>query len=79
MTEEQKTFSLHTGAIADSIKSQVKKQGLAFKDESIASRFQKIADSIIMLRVHGYLPHSQTRKMEQKLCKEIGKSLTLDN
>jgi hypothetical protein len=77
MIEEKRTFQLHTGAIADSIAKQVKRQGLTFKDPTLAARFQKIADSIIMLRFHGYLPDSQSRKMEQKLCKEVGKSLTL--
>lgn len=74
--EDQKMFRLHMGALAPSIADQLKQQKLIADNESI-SRFQKISDSITMLKFHGYLSDSQAQKASQKLANQIGKSIKI--
>lgn len=76
MNTENKTFQLHMGALAPSIADQLKQQGFTV-DKDLIKRFQKIHDSIIMLRVHGFLNDSNSRKASQKLTNEIGKSIKI--
>lgn len=60
------------GATAESIYQQLDAQGflLGGKDDVIL-RWQKIADAITMLAVHGYLPGRNKHKARAKLMKDI--------
>lgn len=64
------TLSLHFGALCKSICEQLNEQGFELS-ELDGKRFQDIADSIIMLKLHGILPDSTVLKSEQKLMKMI--------
>jgi hypothetical protein len=74
MTQE-KVFRLCVGAICDPIAKQIKSQGLVINDKEALPRFQKIHDSIVMLKVHGFIPESIATKASQKLSNQIGKKL----
>jgi len=65
--------SLHFGALCEPLIKQLDTQGYSLS-EIEALRFQDIADSIIMLKLHGILPDSVVRTSEQKLMKMIANS-----
>lgn len=60
------------GCLSDPLEEQLKKQG--YTDKKI-EKHKLINDAIIRLFLHGYLTDSQTRKMRDKLFKEIKKNI----
>lgn len=58
------------GALVDPIQIQLTAQGyeLSAKDNG---RLQHIADSIVMLAVHGYIPDTVVARARKKLMREI--------
>jgi hypothetical protein len=73
-----KEFKLRLGAACSSIYTQLAEQGFDF-DNRLVSHFDELSKSIIQLRIHGYIPDSQIKRMQQKLVKEIEKHLLLTN
>lgn len=67
---------LHFGALCDPLNKQLNKQGYSLSEKE-SERFQKIADAIIMLKIHGIIPDSVVRNAEKKLMKKIAESESL--
>lgn len=66
--------SLHFGALCDPIETQLNKQGFVLnKDDS--ERFQKIADAITRLHLHGIIPDSIVYNCHKKLMKQISERI----
>jgi hypothetical protein len=67
-------MNLHFGALCDPIKKQLVAQGFEITEKD-SERWQKIANAIIMLKLHGIIPSSVVRNAEQKLMNLIIKEL----
>lgn len=67
--------AIRFGALADPIKTQLREQRLTTGDDAITSRFQKIADSIVMLSVHSYIGEREADRLRRKLMKQITKQV----
>jgi hypothetical protein len=67
---ETKQFGLHFGALADSVREQLKSQGFKF-DKNEVSHFEKDVDALNRLRIRGYLNDSSTDKATKKLYNKI--------
>ena len=65
---------LYFGALCDSIKSQLSKQGFVLNEKD-NERFQKIADAITTLHLHGIIPDSITYNCHKKLMKQISERI----
>lgn len=61
---------LTLGTYQDSIKIQLKEQGVCLS-ESDNERFQKLANSISMLQLHGFMPDKLCRVIRKRLIKQI--------
>ena len=72
MTE--KTFSLNFGGLSTPIYKQIKEQGIKVTKAEL-EKYQKISDSILMLKIHGFLSDAIARKAQQKLFNQIVKML----
>lgn len=72
----QKVLTLNFGALAGTIKEQLKEQGL--KINKYAINFEKIRDSINMLYLHGYISESEKEKKFQKLFNAIKKQIKIE-
>jgi hypothetical protein len=70
------TISLHFGALCKPISEQLIAQGFNLSEKE-ALRFQNIALSITMLKLHGIIPDSVVRTSEQKLMKMICRAESL--
>jgi len=65
---------LHFGALCQPIGKQLIEQGYSLSEEK-SERFQKIANAIIMLKIHGIIPSSVVLNAEKKLMKQIVETL----
>ena len=64
--------SLHFGALCKPIEEQLNEQGFTLEiDDDV--KFQKIADAITLIHLHGILPDGMTSIVHKKLFKEISK------
>lgn len=63
-------FGVHFGALAPPMKEQI---GHLISEQD-CGKFQKIADAIVMLHIHGYLSDSQVDKARQRCMKAITKA-----
>lgn len=72
----QKVLTLNFGALAGTIKEQLKEQGLKINKYDI--NFEKIRDSINMLYLHGYISESEKEKKFQKLFNAIKKQIKIE-
>lgn len=64
------TINIHFGALCDPIEKQLNEQGYIISKKEVL-RFQRIADAIIMLKIHSIIPDSVVSNAEQKLMKKI--------
>jgi hypothetical protein len=64
------TLSLHFGALCDPIHKQLIAQGYNVSEKD-GERLQKLADAIIMLKLHGIITSSVVLNAEKKLMKQI--------
>lgn len=59
------------GAMCDQLSAQLKRQGVELADEPGDPRgiehFQRLADSLTFLRLHGYITDSERRRIEKKI------------
>lgn len=67
---DNKTIGIHFGALCDSIKEQLDKQGFKY-DPKRVKYFQRHADAITTLRFGDLLTDSMLNKINQKLYKKI--------
>jgi hypothetical protein len=65
-------IKLAFGAMSDPIEKQLNEQGLTLG--MAAPKFERAADCIVYLRIHGYLTDSASDKARKKLMKEIIKA-----
>lgn len=68
MSEQQ--LGIRFGGISDPIAKQLRQQKFKF-DNNEVQRFQKIADSILMLRIHSISSESDTARYRKKLLNKI--------
>lgn len=66
---------LHFGALCTPIKTQLDQQGLKYAVPRDASKWQKIADAITMLAIHGLLSDGAVHACRQKLINKISKTV----
>lgn len=68
------TLTIEFGALCEPIKNQVEKQGYTISEKD-SEMLQEIADSIIKLKLHGIIPDSIVRQAQEKLMKNIVRSI----
>ncbi len=66
-------LQLSTGALVPSIKTQLEDQGLQVKP-SEAMHFQRIADNITFLSVHGILTPAASAAARRRMVKKLARS-----
>jgi len=71
---KKENVKLLLGTFQDSIQNQLKEQGWYLSDEH-NERFQKIANSIKMLQLHGFMSDSLCRVTRRRLIKQILKQI----
>lgn len=71
---QKTTFGLRFGALAPKIKIQLKEQGYSIGTTD-AARLQKLADSVVMLKIHGFLSDSASDVVRKKILKAIVKAV----
>lgn len=64
-------ITIEFGAISDPIEKQLQEKG--FTLGMSAPKFERAADSITFLRIHGFLTDSASHSARKKLMKEIAK------
>jgi len=62
--------SLHFGAMSEPIQQQLIDQGFR-PPISDVKRWQKLADSIVMLTVHSYIGERETQRLRKKLLRQV--------
>lgn len=67
-------LTLHFGAVAPPIKSQLKKQGYKFNEETV-KHFQKDADAFSRLYIRKFISLEQANKMRDRLHTNIIKHI----
>lgn len=65
-------LSIAFGALSDPLEQQLQKQGLTLGMS--APKFERAADSIVFLRIHGYLTDSAADSARKKLIKDIART-----
>ena len=65
---ENEKVGIYFGALCDPLKKQLSRWG--FKKQDV-ERYQKIADGVTLLQLHGVLPDAQVRKCRQRLIVKI--------
>ena len=65
-----KTIGLHFGALAPSIRRQLREQGITITT-ALASHWQDCARCLTMVRLHHLVPENAARTGEQRLLKAI--------
>lgn len=68
-------FGIEYGWGADPIKDQMERFGIRELPEKQVSKWQKIADSLLMISLHSILPPSTIAKGRDKLRRDIEKYL----
>jgi hypothetical protein len=68
-------LELQFGAMCTPIKVQLEQQGVKLAVPRDAKKFQKLADSITMLAIHGILSDSAVRSCRQRLLNRIAKQV----
>jgi hypothetical protein len=76
--EMSKEIGIHFGALSDSIKDQLTKQGFEF-DEKDVERFDAQADAIVTLRLGGIMIDSAASKCQANLHAKIVKHVCKKN
>jgi hypothetical protein len=74
----KQTFGLRFGAMVNSIKQQLKEQGLTMNEQDL-KHFQLDADAIARVRIRLSLSDGETKRLQQRLIKNIAKKVTDDN
>lgn len=69
MTEE---LTLAFGALSDPLEKQLQERGLTLGMS--APKFERAADSIVFLLVHGFITPSSADSARKRIIKEIAKS-----
>lgn len=67
-------FRIEFGAMSQPVSLQLKKQGHHISRYS-ASRFQKMADAICLLKVHGLIDEKASLRAREKLMGKIGNAI----
>jgi len=67
-----KQFHIEFGALSPKIADQLKEQGLTALDARI-EQFQKAADSINYLKIHGLLTYGETQKARKRFISQLAK------
>lgn len=71
-------FGISYGLISDKLNKQLKDQNVNFDEEKI-ERFQKMIDTMHLLRFNNFIPDSQFDKMIKKLHTKITKHIAEHN
>lgn len=66
-------FEIHFGALAGTVKEQLKEQGLKFENESRVQIYERSLDGIRMLFIHGMMTDSEYRKITKRFFNKISK------
>lgn len=66
-------LKLSFGAMSPPIEQQLQEQGLTLSMS--APKYERAADAIVFLRIHGYLTESTVNSARKKLIKEIAKEV----
>lgn len=66
-------FHIVYGWMADSLEDQLKGWGLQMEGAILEQlpKWQKLADSVNMLKLHGYMRDSEARRIRNKLARDI--------
>ena len=70
-------FHIVYGFMADSIEDQLKGWGIQMKNQILEElpKWQRLADSVNRLNMHGYLRHNESVRIRNKLAVDIEKWL----
>ena len=75
MINESRVINFHIvyGWMADSLEDQLKGWGLQMEGAILEQipKWQKLADSILMLTLHSYMRESEAKRIRNKLAREI--------
>lgn len=66
------SVNIHFGAVSDSIRKQLKDQGVSASRDSV-ERWQKMTDGVTMLHIHGLIPDSIAHLARKKIIKLIAR------
>lgn len=70
-----KDIELAFSALADSLGVQLKRQGVKCKN---ISKYQKLVNGILTLKIHGYVSESQCHKICQRIFNDIMKNSEIE-
>lgn len=68
-------LSILFGALAPSLVEQLKEQGLQFKKNADATKWQKAFDSYIYLKIYDFYTETEKRRFCKKFVKRISKQV----
>lgn len=64
-------IGLHFGAMADSVKEQLEKQGYTLPREALFDQYDKMMFAYNMLRIHSMLTQAEAEKVAKRILKNI--------